>query len=176
VNIGWRADPETAARIWDPELGGGVTLDMGVYGLWFAQFAVGSPVRICARGRMVGCVDTDATVAIEAAAGRLAAVAETMTATTSGHAEIIGTDGVVAINDHVVFAGGFTATTGGGRHEWRDRSGLGGRDGLAWEAVALATYVAEGRAESPLHSMADSITLASAMDDVRAQIASGGSH
>jgi hypothetical protein len=37
-------------------------------------------------------------------------------------------------------------------------------------AVALATYVAEGRLDSPVHSLDDALSLAETMDSVRAQV------
>jgi predicted dehydrogenase len=170
VSVGWQASRLTAPRLWDPELAGGVTLDMGVYGLWFAQVAVGRPVRVSALGQLSHGVDAQVAVSIAADAGRLAAVSTTMSGTMSGHAEIGGSEGTVTITDHVVFAQGFAVTRASGRDEWRDDSGLMGRDGLAWEAAALATYVAEGRTDSPVHSLADAVALAATMDTVRAQV------
>ncbi|RKS72433.1 putative dehydrogenase [Motilibacter peucedani] len=162
VTVGWRAHD---GRLWDPpEQGGGVTLDMGVYGLWFAQFAVGRPVHVSASVQAVDGVDTSAVVALAAADGRLASVATTLWNDTSGHAEIIGTEGTAVVTDHVVFPSGFCVSGPSGRHEWRDESGLSGRDGLAWQAAALAAYVAEGRTDSPVHSLADSVALAETMD------------
>ena len=157
--------------ITDPETGGGVTLDMGVYPLWFAQFAVGRAQRVLATGRMRGDVDEEMVAAVEASGGRRASVAATMVETTSGYGEIVGTEGRAVMRDHLVFAGGFDLTVGDRTVEWRDAGGLTGRDGLAWEAAALADYVAEGRTESPLHSLDDTIALAQTMDAVRAQIA-----
>ena len=170
VSIGWQAPPAAAPRLWDPSLGGGVTLDMGVYGLWFAQFAVGRPARLVATGQMIDGVDAQVAISIAADDGRLAAVSTSLLGTMSGQAEIVGTEATVTIADHVVFARGFAVTSRSGRHEWRDDSTLVGRDGLAWEAVALATYVAEGRTDSPVHSLADAVALAASMDSVRDQI------
>jgi predicted dehydrogenase len=170
VSIGWQATPAAAPRLWDPSLGGGVTLDMGVYGLWFAQFAVGRPVRLLATGQMIDGVDAQVAISIAADGGRLATVSTSLLGTMSGQAEIVGTEATVTIADHVVFSRGFAVTSRSGRHEWRDDSTLAGRDGLAWEAVALATYVAEGRTDSPVHSLADAVALATSMDSVRDQI------
>ena len=43
------------------------------------------------------------------------------------------------------------------------------RPGLAWEAAGRATYIADGHRDSPIHSMADSVSLALTMDTVRHQ-------
>jgi hypothetical protein len=69
-----------------------------------------------------------------------------------------------------VFPGGFHVEAGGARLDWADEGGLTGRDGLAWQASALAHYVSEGRTESPLHTLDDSIALMRTIDRVRAYV------
>lgn len=52
ADIGWAVGAEAPTRLLDPGLGGGAALDMGVYGYWFAQFAIGRPQLIRAVGSM----------------------------------------------------------------------------------------------------------------------------
>ena len=54
--------------------------------------------------------------------------------------------------------------------EWDDGTGLGGRDGLVWQAVAMAGYLEEGRLQSPVYPMSESIALARTLDEVEAQL------
>jgi predicted dehydrogenase len=73
ADVGWRLGPDAPARFFDPAQGGGAALDMGVYGYWFAQFAIGRPVRIRALGGMTGSgVDDQAVVALAWQASALA--------------------------------------------------------------------------------------------------------
>jgi hypothetical protein len=44
-------------------------------------------------------------------------------------------------------------------------------DALSWEATALATYVGEGRTESPLHTLDETISILETLDEAIAQIA-----
>ena len=47
ANVGWKVpqdDPEN--KIFSPELGGGVGLDMSVYGVWFTRFVFGQPTAV----------------------------------------------------------------------------------------------------------------------------------
>ena len=46
ADVGWQIDQTGQNRLLDPEQAGGVSLDMGVYGYWFAQFAIGVPREI----------------------------------------------------------------------------------------------------------------------------------
>lgn len=170
-SVGWGVPRGTVNRLTEPELGGGVVLDMGVYALWFAQFAVGRAQRITAVGRDRGQVDEEFAAAVLGTDGRIASVGSTMATSLSSHGEIAGTEGRAVIAGHLVFADGFDLTRGDEVERWRDPSGLSGRDGLAWQAAALAGYAAEGRTDSPLHSLDDTIALAAAMDEVLRQLA-----
>jgi predicted dehydrogenase len=171
-SVGWSVPDDPAHRLNRADLGGGVTLDMGVYALWFAQFAVGRVERVLATGTMRGGVDETIVVAIDAPSGRRASVTSTMSATTSGHGEIVGTSGRAVVTGNIVFPSGFDLVLGEKAVEWRDPMPLPFRDGLAWQAAALAGYVAAGMTDSPLHSLDDSIALADTMDAVLTQVRS----
>nr|WP_232530941.1 Gfo/Idh/MocA family oxidoreductase [Microlunatus antarcticus] len=41
ADVGWQVAPDAPPRFFDREKGGGAALDMGVYGYWFAHFAIG---------------------------------------------------------------------------------------------------------------------------------------
>ena len=43
ADVGWRMGADAPPRFFDPDQGGGAALDMGVYGYWFAHFAIGRP-------------------------------------------------------------------------------------------------------------------------------------
>jgi predicted dehydrogenase len=184
VDVGWPHRPSADDRMFDPAQGGGALLDAGVYSLWFAQFAIGPAVEVAATGRLAandpavravlgqdllggGGVDLQSVATLRSATGADATAATTILAWTQGLATIAGNAGTVRLTDHFVFPASFMLHTDAGEAEWRDASGLRGRQGLVWQAAALASYVAEGRTESPLHSLDDSISLARTMDRVR---------
>ena len=170
VNLGWKAEFDAGSRMFDPALGGGAMLDAGVYSLWFSQFVLGEPVDVLATGSLAPTgVDAQVAVSMSAANGAQASVTTTVLVDTPGTAAAYGTAGSITV-ENFVFPGGFSVDTGGQRAEWIDDGGLTGRDGLAWQAAALAHYVAEGRTESPLHSLDDSIALMRTIDRVRAYV------
>ena len=169
--LGWRWPFDPASRGYDPALGGGAMLDAGVYSLWFSQFVLGEPTRIQAAGNLAPTgVDSDTVVAIESGSGALAAVTTSIVADTPVAAAVYGTEGSIRFDSGFVFPGSFTVTTAEGEQVYRDESGLEGRGGLAWQAVALAQYVADGLTESPVHSLDDSIALMRTIDEVRRQV------
>jgi predicted dehydrogenase len=172
ADVGWQVPLDVDSRFLDP-VEGGALLDMGVYSLWFAQFAIGRPVSVAARGTLHpvagGAVDVDSAALLTGPTGALATATSTIRATTDGLATIVGTGGTVRFLDHFVFPGRFAVTVDGETSEWRDPSDdpLVGRAGLAHEAVGVAAFLAEGRTESPIHSLDDSVALATMLGAVR---------
>jgi predicted dehydrogenase len=53
---------------------------------------------------------------------------------------------------------------------WRDPYGRPHRDGMAYEAAAVARYVAEGRTESPLHPLSEAVDTLATIDEARRQL------
>ena len=85
ADVGWAMGPDAPSRMLDPTLGGGSALDMGVYGYWFAQFAIGPPRVIRAVGSMTATgVDDQVVVAIGGSDGRHASVTTSMAVNNSG--------------------------------------------------------------------------------------------
>ena len=72
-----------------------------------------------------------------------------------------------------MFPASFTVTSGGSEHEWHDTSVLRLRAGLAWQASTIAHYIAEGRQDSPVHSLADAIAVMRTIDALRTQLSAG---
>ena len=51
-----------------------------------------------------------------------------------------------------------------------DGTGLKGRDGLVWQAAAMAEYLEQGRLQSPVYPVSESIALARTLDEVETQL------
>jgi predicted dehydrogenase len=172
ADVGWKVPRDPSSRFLDPELGGGAALDMGVYGYWFAEFAIGPPSAIAALGSIGDTgVDEQAVVALAGSGNRHASVTTSMLFTNSGLAAIHGTDGTARFRDSFVFPARFAVTVGGDTHEWQDTSNLKLREGLAWQATAIAGYIAEGRTDSPVHSLDVATSVLRTIDTVRTQLA-----
>ena len=137
-----RMGADAPARLLDPASAAAAALDMGVYGYWFAQFAIGRPQLIRAVGSMTSTgVDEQAVVAIAGPEGRHASVTTSMAVTTSGLAAVHGTLGSARFLDPFVFPARFVVDMRGRAHEWQDTSGLTVRAGLAWQTTAIAHYI-----------------------------------
>ena len=171
VDVGWPHDPDPADRMFDPAAGGGALLDAGVYGHWFARFATGAPVTSSTTGAVSDRgVDLQSVTVSTAKGGAQAVVTTSMTAWTPGLAVIAGSRSTVRYSDHFVFPASFAVHHPGGEDHWAEPTGLRGRQGLVWQAAALAQYLADGRTESPVHSLDDSVGIATALDAARAAL------
>ena len=160
---------ERAPRLWEPELGGGALLDLGIYPLTLAHLILGSPASIHAQSTMTEKkVDLNTSIILRYANGAHALLSCTMAARGSVGATIVGDKGRIEID------GPFYAPTSfkvimrdGDITEYPKRyEGLGLRE----EAREFARVVRSNEIESPLMTHQMSIELMEIMDSIRAQV------
>jgi predicted dehydrogenase len=163
-------------RLFRPELGGGALLDLGIYTVQFASMVLGDPHRVTARGRMTESgVDASGTLVLEHGDAQ-AVLHTTIAARTPTTASTAGTEGTIEFAGPFYNPTSFTLSApehGSPVLHWEDPTPLRGFAALAWEATALARFVGEGRTESPLHTLDETIAILGTIDTARAQIAAG---
>ncbi|NLF06285.1 MAG: Gfo/Idh/MocA family oxidoreductase [Actinomycetales bacterium] len=177
ADFGSRAEVEPTHRLLDPALAGGVLLDLGVYPLSFASFvarhAGAGPLPTGAGLQVAGELaptGVDAQVSLQIAVGHLhAALFTTMFAETPQTATVSGSLARVALGHKFFIPGPLTLTRGGDSVTW-DENRIFDLDGLAFQAAALARFVAEGRTESPLQPLAETLEILEVADAVRAAL------
>jgi predicted dehydrogenase len=161
------------SRAFDPRLGGGALLDIGIYPIWFAQFVLGTPSSVRATGSLAPTgVDDQCSLLIRSASGAQALLSTSLRVTSPIAATVSGSLGRVSIDSPFIAQGGFefSSVGGGETHRWSDDTGMRWRDGLAWQAAAIARDVLEGRTESALHPLDTSITMLETIDEARRQL------
>ena len=166
------ADPEH--RLYRPELGGGALLDLGIYPIQLDSMVLGAPTSITAVGGMTETgVDAYATLVIGHGPAVQSTLSTTILARTPTTASIIGTEARIELGSPfhiptslVLADNGFLTDT----LSWDDPTGLTLFDGLAWEATALASFVGEGRTESPLHTLDETVSILETIDEARRQL------
>jgi predicted dehydrogenase len=174
ADFGTRGSPDPAGRIYNAELGGGALLDLGIYPIWFSHLWLGRPTTINAIGNLTATgVDASTAIVLGYASGAQAVLSTTLTAFTPARASINGTLGRIEVNPWFAVPAGFELVAPGKgdvRIPFVDDTGLKFRDGLAWEAVAVAQHIADGLLDSPLHPFEFAIEVMETMDAVRRQI------
>ncbi|WP_210155226.1 Gfo/Idh/MocA family protein [Microbispora oryzae] len=165
--IWFRHDP--AHRLFDPRLGGGALLDLGVYPVSFASMVFGDPSSVQASGWLGDTgVDGQTSVVLGYDGGARAVTTSSMEVWLSNRASIAGTDARVDIDATWYRPTSFTLTERTGAVERYEFPEPG--NGLRYQAEEVARCVAAGLTESPVMPLDETCRIMGTMDDVRAQI------
>ncbi|MFE4727756.1 Gfo/Idh/MocA family protein [Microbacterium sp. NPDC056736] len=167
--LGHVSDIGSTRRQFDPTLDGGVLFEMGIYSVDIAVRHLGLPSRISTTG-VVGPsgVDVEASVEIEFATASASASASFVSAP-SNRAIITGTEGTIEIADQFVLGNTVIVDGRHGQGVWIDQT-LPGPDGLAWQAVHAADYIARDLVESPLHPHVETIATIGVLERARHEL------
>ncbi|RXZ49428.1 Gfo/Idh/MocA family oxidoreductase [Agromyces fucosus] len=159
-------------RLHRRELGGGALLDLGIYPVQLDSMVLGAPTSITAIG---GLLDTGVDAYSTLVLGHGPSVQSTLTTTlvvrTPSTAVIAGTAA------RLEMAGSFympttlrLADNDGNALVWNDPTGVTSMAGLSWEATALARFVGQGRTESPVHTLDETVSILETLDEARQQL------
>ena len=167
-DFGFRRDIEPTHRLFDLALGGGALLDLGVYPIQLASLVLGPPDRIAADGHL-GATGVDEVVAavLHHEGGGLAVVKAGIRVTMTMTARIAGTDGSVQIPALMHCPDRIEVTTANGT-EVIDGSYEG--SGLRFQAEEVHRCLADGRLESAIMPLDETLSIARTMDTIRAAI------
>ena len=162
--------PSTRAeRLWEPELGGGALLDLGIYPITIADIALGAPQEIHAYATLTEKgVDLQTSMGFTYANGAHALLTCTMANQSANTAVISGEKARIEIDGPFFAPTSFKIITRDGDvTTFEDRyQGVGLRE----EAIAFAEVVRSGSIESPLMTHAKTVEIMELMDKVRKQI------
>jgi predicted dehydrogenase len=165
---GWFA-PDASHRLFAPELGGGALLDLGVYPVSFASMVLGTPSRITAVSdpAFTG-VDATTSMIMQYAGGAHAVLTTTLLAAGPTTAAVVGTDARVQVDGQFYTPTGFTLTRRDGTSERFEHS-VDGR-GMWCEAAEVVRCLRDGRLESDVMPLDETVAIMATMDEVRRQI------
>lgn len=178
ADFGFTAPFDPSGRLWNPELGGGALLDAGVYPISFASSILGAPSRISAFGTLAATgVDARATVSLTTPSGANALLATSITSALPVRGTVVGSRGRIEVHAPFFAPTGVTLVQGSLGNEttatWTDTRFTQPRDGLSDQATALASYLAEGRTESPVHPLDEVVSVMATIDESRRLLAEG---
>ncbi len=161
-------------RLHKPELGGGALLDIGIYPIQFDSMVLGAPREIVAVGAMTESgVDASSSIVLTHDGVARSTITTSILTHTPNTASVSGTEARIELDPFF-----FTPTTFrlyeaeifGASMAWSDPTGVESFAALSWEATAFARYVGEGRTESPLHPLDETVSILATIDAVRAQL------
>jgi predicted dehydrogenase len=177
ADFGFVAPDDRSHRLWDPSLGGGALLDAGVYPISFASSVIGPLALQSASGTVENGVDSSAALAVTGRDGTQGLLATSLITSMPVEAQVMGSAGRVRLLSPFFGPTGIELRRGGLGEEdvaaWRDERFATLHEGLSDQATAFASYVAEGRTESPLHRHDEIAQVMAVIDDARERILRG---
>jgi predicted dehydrogenase len=166
VDFGFRAPLDPASRLFDPGLGGGAMLDVGVYCVSLASMVLGPPVRATGYAHLGETgVDEQLSVALEHAGGGLSAVTAGTRTATPQEATVMGTEGHVRVHSPWWMPERMTVSRPGEEDEVVAASA--GDNGFVHEAAEVMRCLREGRKESDVMPLDETVSVLETMDGVR---------
>ncbi len=173
ADFGVRFDFDPLGRIFNPALGGGALLDLGVYPIWLAHFVLGAPAQVLATGERARTgVDGQVALVLTTQTGAQALLHATLFAQTPNAAALSGSLARIEVDTRFIAPGGFTLVShdSEARLRWDHPLGPHANEGLAYQAAAVARHIADGLTESPLHPLARTVAVLETIDAARRQV------
>ncbi|RAV98564.1 Gfo/Idh/MocA family protein [Pseudochryseolinea flava] len=167
ADFGFISDPP-APRLFDPGLGGGSLLDIGIYPVFLAQTLLGVPKHVQATiVPFSSGVDQQCSITFTYDNGAMASLFSTLTADTPVEAVIAGTKGRIEMRNRFHNAVGKLFLIGD-KDEPKEievyrESGYG----YQFEARHVTACLQKGLTESPIMTLDDSIQLIKTLDNIR---------
>lgn len=167
-DFGFKAPEPKAQRLYDPLLGGGSLLDIGIYPVFLAQSILGKPTQVHAFiTPYESGVDEQCVMTMKFAGGALAVLSSTFAAETPVEAMIAGTDGRIVMRNRFHNATGTVELVMG--REDVQRIDVPGEEGFGYqfEIRHVNDCLRRGLTESPVMTHADTLMLMETLDRIR---------
>jgi predicted dehydrogenase len=168
ADFGFRSEFDPTSRLFDPALGGGALLDVGVYTLSLAEMTLGPPARITSMAHIGETgVDEQAVVVLGFGSGQMALLSASVRTTTSQEATLLGTEGQIKVHAPWWQSQKLSLTLSGQETEVLELPFAG--NGYQYEAQAVMDCLRERRQQSAVMPWDETLSVMRTMDRVRAQ-------
>ncbi|HEU4323036.1 MAG TPA: Gfo/Idh/MocA family oxidoreductase [Roseiflexaceae bacterium] len=168
ADFGYRAPFDPASRLFDPALGGGALLDVGIYPISLASMVFGPPDRICSMADIGQTgVDEQAAVVLGHGPGRMALLFAASRTASQREAFVLGTEGQIKIHAPWYVPTRVTLARPDRGDEQFDLPLEG--NGYQYEAAEVARCLRAGLTESPVMPLDETLALMRTLDAIRAQ-------
>ncbi|GAA2209203.1 Gfo/Idh/MocA family oxidoreductase [Nonomuraea monospora] len=170
ATFGFAAPYDPAHRLWAPELGGGALLDLGIYPFGLAQLILGMPADLRITGSLAPSgVDAEAAGALLYPGGRHALVAASLLGNYPNTACVVGTQ--MRADIPAPFWAPQRIVLTGPSMEPEEHVLDPADNGYAGELREVRAATAEGRTESSIMPLDESLAMMGLLADARRQIA-----
>ncbi|HEX3932754.1 MAG TPA: Gfo/Idh/MocA family oxidoreductase [Nocardioides sp.] len=171
ADLGFVVGTDASARMWDPALGAGALLDMGIYPLTFARLMLGPFATAVAVGDLgADGIDLDVAIAARHRSGAVSALTTSMTSASPRSATVATSRGLLSLPADFHHPAHAVWTPDGGEPQRIEPPTPVYGTGLGNEALHVQECLQEGLAESPLVPRSQTLELLGVMDDLRRQL------
>jgi len=168
ADFGFRAPFDPHGRLFDPHLGGGALLDVGVYTVSLASMVFGPPARVTSMAHLGPTgVDEQAAVVLGYERGQLAVLTTAVRTSTPQEATLMGTGGHIRIHSQWWHPTMLTLSVEGREEEVIHLPFEG--NGYHYEAAEVMRCLRAGRLESEVMPLDETLGIMRTMDRIRAQ-------
>lgn len=168
ADFGFRAGFNPQSRLFDPQLGGGALLDVGVYVVSFASMILGAPDRVAGLATLGETgVDEQSAMILGHPNGALAMLSTAVRTNTPHNAVILGEEGRIVIQPPFWKPVKMTVSRSGKPDEVIEAPFVG--SGFNYEAEEVGRCLAAGKLESDILPLDESLAIMRTMDSLRAQ-------
>ncbi len=168
ADFGYRAPFNAERRTFNPELGGGALLDVGVYPISLASMLLGAPERIASMAELGETgVDEQSAMVLGYPGGQLAVLYTAVRTTTPQDATIMGTDGFIRIHSQWWVPKAMTLHQAGKAPKRIELPFTG--NGYNYEAAEVHNCLRAGKLESEIMPLDETLAIMQTMDRIRAQ-------
>jgi predicted dehydrogenase len=167
ADFGIRVDFDPNFRLFNPNLGGGGMLDVGIYPLSLAQMLLGTPTQVVGLAELGETgVDEQSAAVLSYAGGQLAVLHNAIRTETPQEATIIGTEGWIRIHSPWWMPEEMTIYRAG--EEPQPCEIPFAANGYTYEAAEVHRCLRAGELESPMMPLDETIAIQETMDKLRA--------
>ncbi len=158
ADFGFVADYDARARLWNPAMGGGSLLDLGVYPVSFAHLLLGEPSVVHAHGSLAPSgVDAEIGLLLGYPGGAHALLSASLVTAPAVRATVVGTMGRVEVHDPFFRPEAITVHRTG--EEPRTRTVALDGAGYTYQIQEVVDRVRAGDVESPRMPHADTVAV-----------------
>jgi Predicted dehydrogenases and related proteins len=167
ADFGFRSEVNPKSRLYDPALGGGALLDVGVYPVSLAHMLFGKPTRIASMANIGETgIDEQAAMLLGFAKGEMALLSTAVRTNTAHAARIFGTKGSIEL--HSPWWAGDTLTLKVGEESQTIKLEKIG-NGFCYEIAEVGRCIRAGKLESNIIPHSETLAVMETLDALRAQ-------
>jgi len=169
INFGFKPMPPVPARLFDPELGGGTVMDIGIYNVFMAMSVLGKPDHIDAvmTPGPTG-VDEQCAILFRYKNGAMAQLFSTFSSNLATEADICGSEGRIRLTSRF-YEPSSTIEFYKERADSREIIPVDKEAGFGYqyEARHVNDCLRKGLTESPVNTFADTLLMMETLDKIR---------